>query len=94
MSLLVPAFRKNIPKEYSGTLDRLHEVALEAILIRIIESIPEEKIPELEAALMLSDSRVLEGFLANEVPNLSFIVNETLGEMQEEATDIISILES
>lgn len=93
-TLLSSAFKKNIPQGYDTSLERLDDVVLETILLRLVEALPEEKLPEFEAALSLSDSRVLEGFLANEVPNLRYIVSETLSELEHGAVGMISILES
>jgi Protein of unknown function (DUF5663) len=94
ISILLPVFQKGVPKEYGAALEHLDDVVLEAILVRLVETLPEEKLGDFEAALQLSDSGVLEAFLENEVPNLTYLVQETLEELQQGASTMISALES
>ncbi len=92
--LLSSAFRQHIPEEYRGALMRLDDVALEALLLRIVEALPEDKLHEFETALSLSDSRVLGAFLTSEVPHLHSLLQETVGSLQKGAQGMIDVIES
>jgi hypothetical protein len=91
---LLPLLQKSLPPSYGPVLVRLDDAALEAVLLAIIEAIPEKKLPEFEAALGLSNPRVLEAFLRHEVPGFDGIVKNTLGSIGKDAHEIGALLES